>query len=150
VVLSGASDNAALGLVPEPAAILPARSGRKTGPLQSYQSPPLVAETTQVIFDPRIKDRSPTNLPALPVWRGQQLPLRTRIELSIDPWGYVAGLHVAESSGSKEMDNLGSEVVRQWRFRPAFGADFDHPYNPASLARGIVTLNWAPAPVETR
>ncbi len=150
IVLSGASDGVVLGAVPEPPGISPIPRSRKTSPLEGYHSPPLVADSTQVFFDKRLQERSPTNIANVPVWRGQQLPSRTRIEVMVDPWGAVAGLHLLESSGSREMDNLGLESVRQWRFRPAYGGDFAKPFDPANLARGAVTLNWAPGPPENR
>ncbi|HTI69866.1 MAG TPA: energy transducer TonB [Candidatus Limnocylindria bacterium] len=146
----GASRTTSLG--PLAAVTTPAPAGvsiEKPARLPAEVSPVAVGQTDAVI-GPTLALRRPENLVGLAPWQGEGLPGVTRVDVAINAFGEVLLASVAESSKSKNMDDLAIAMVRSWRFKPLAGAKSESAYDAKQLVWGVVTLQWAAARQETR
>ena len=80
--------------------------------------------------------------PRLGSWAGTEVLGSTRMEVLVNPQGWVVAAEVAESSGSRVADETARQSLLEARFRALPGTSRRPDFNPATLTRGAVLIQW--------
>ncbi len=84
--------------------------------------------------------------PVLGTWTGSEVLGATRIDIAVNPQGWVVLAQVVESSGSREADELARRAVRAAVMNPLPGAGKRPEFDAARLESGSVTVHWSTQP----
>lgn len=112
-------------------------------PLPGVPTRALVAGQTRVTVAGTLAGRSWRSRPVPGAWSGGESPGVTRMEIAVNPQGWVVMARVTESSGSKAADEGARRAVSAALFEPMAGATRRPEFAPSQLEWGQVTVDWA-------
>ena len=84
--------------------------------------------------------------PVLGPWTGAEVLGATRIDIAVNPQGWVVLAQIVESSGSREADELARQAVRAALMNPLPDAAKRPEFDAARLESGSVTVHWSTQP----
>ena len=84
--------------------------------------------------------------PVLGPWTGSEVLGATRIDIAVNPQGWVVLAQVVESSGSREADELARQAVRAALMNTLPDAGKRPEFDAARLESGSVTVHWSTQP----
>jgi len=84
--------------------------------------------------------------PVLGPWTGSEVLGATRLDVAVNPQGWVVLIQVAESSGSKVADDVARQAVRQSLFHPVPGAKRRPEFGSTNLDWVSVAVQWSTQP----
>lgn len=111
-------------------------------PLPGVPTRPLVAEQTRVTVEGGLAGRPWRSRPVPGAWTGGETPGITRMEIAVNPQGWVVMAQVIESSGSKSADDAARRAVASALFAPVPGASRRPEFVLAQLEWGQVSVHW--------
>ncbi len=79
-------------------------------------------------------------------WPGTEQLGSTRLNLAVNPQGWVILVKVAESSGSREADELARGMVSKALFKPDSSAATQPEFGAEQLSWGTVLVHWSTQP----
>lgn len=85
--------------------------------------------------------------PVLGSWNGTEVLGSTRLDLGVNPQGWVVLAQVVESSGSKAADDVARQAMRQALFQPLPGARRRPDFGSTNLDWISVTVQWSTQPI---
>ncbi len=103
---------------------------------------PAASRQTVVLPGGGLAGRPWLQSPILPPWPGQESPGVTRLEVAVNPQGWLVVLRVAESSGSREADDAALAALRNAVFQPWPGAAKRPSFDTGGLTWGSLTIAW--------
>lgn len=80
--------------------------------------------------------------PVLKPWAGTEPTGPTRLEVSVNPQGWVVLAQVSGGSGSREADEMARLAIRAALVEPVAGAGRKPEFEPEKLETGMVTVHW--------
>lgn len=108
---------------------------------------PAASRQTLVLPGGALASRAWLRPPVLPPWPGQESPGVTRLEVAVNPQGWLVVLRIGEGSGSRDADDAAIAALRNAMFSPLPGAPKRPSFDAAGLAWGTLAIAWGlPAP----
>ena len=105
--------------------------------------PDATPSSTVVVTGGTLARRPWLKPPVLGPWQGTETPGTTRLEVAVNPQGWIVLLRVSESSGSREADDIACRAIRESLLSPAPGAAKRPAFSTQSLEWGTFTVEWA-------
>ncbi len=127
--------------VPATIATRPAEGVRPT--LPTRPTLPIVADRTAVAVEGPMAARAWDKAPEIGTWDGVELLGSTRVEILVNPQGWIHVARVVESSGLRAADEAARRAVLEARLRALPGAPRRPGFGPGDLTGGIVTVRWS-------
>ncbi len=106
----------------------------------------LVSTQTLIEVRGRSKAREWKIPPTLGPWTGSELLGSTRLDVAVNPQGWVVLSQVTDSSGAKAADGLALMAVRKAQFQPVPGAGRRPEFGSAQLEWVTVDIHWTTQP----
>ncbi len=130
-----------VGAVPAPVEPRSPSAVRPPAPVGSTL--PLVADRTTVGAEGGLASRAWDKAPEIGPWDGVELLGSTRLEVLVNPQGWVVLARIVESSGLRAADDTARRALSEARFRPLAGAAKRPGFAPDELTAGFVTVRWS-------
>ena len=106
----------------------------------------LVSTQTLLEVTGKAATRAWKEAPVLGPWTGSEVLGATRLDVAVNPQGWVVLIQVAESSGSKVADDVARQAVRQSLFHPVPGAKRRPEFGSTNLDWVSVAVQWSTQP----
>ncbi len=106
----------------------------------------LVSTQTLMELSGKAATRAWKQAPVLGPWTGSEVLGATRLDVAVNPQGWVVLAQVAESSGSKEADEVARQALRQALFYPLPGAKRRPEFASTNLEWVSVVVQWSTQP----
>lgn len=119
-------------------------AARPSVPVSTVRS--LVSTQTLVEVRGRSETRAWKIPPSPGPWTGSELLGSTRLDVAINPQGWIVLSQVTDSSGSKAADELALMAVRKAQFQPVPGAGRRPEFGSGRLEWVTVNIHWATQP----
>jgi TonB family protein len=134
------------GIRPVPAGIgpIPSDSTRPAFPQSGVRN--LAPTNTLVEVTGDLVARAWKTAPVTRPWPGTEQLGSTRLDLAVNPQGWVILVEVAESSGSREADELARGMVSKALFQPDSRAGARPEFGVEQLSWGTVLVHWSTQP----
>lgn len=112
-------------------------------PVPRLPAAPLTAGRTTVAAETGLAARAWEKPPEIGPWEGVESPGDTRVELMVNPQGWVVLARVVESSGVRGADELARRALLEARLRPLPGAPRRPGFAASELSAGQVVVRWS-------